>query len=102
MNFQHRQELVQGGPNDNLCLLSMFESLILNGSFKNHNPSVFSNLPPSKISIFVELVHSLSQLKFDGEGGTFLSKHINDFLGFYKYFEVNNEDVMFILFTLTL
>jgi len=62
----------------------------------------FSNLPFGKLSIFVEIVHFLSQLKFHGEGGTFLTKNINYFIGFYRSLEIDDEYVMSILFTLGL
>jgi len=63
---------------------------------------IFLNLPPGKLSISSKIVHVLSHFRFDSEGGTILSKNINDFLVFYKSLEVNNEYVMCILFTLTL
>ena len=65
-------------------------------------PNIFSNLSPGKISISTKSFHVLSQFKFNGEGDTFLSKHTNDFLRFCKSHEINDEDNVFILFTLIL
>jgi len=59
----------------------------------------FSNLPPGKLSISTKIVHSLSQFKFNGKGGMFLSRHINDFLVFCKYLEIDEKYGMCILFT---
>ena len=65
-------------------------------------PGCFSNLPPGKIAILAKLVHALSQFKFNGEGGTFLSRHINYFLGFRKNLQIDDEYFMCLLFNLTL
>lgn len=65
-------------------------------------PECFSNLSHGKISICMEIIHVLSQFMFDGEGGTNVSKHINDFIRFCKYHEIYDKDIACMLFTLTL
>jgi len=62
----------------------------------------FSNLPLGKLSISMELFHALSQFNFISKGGMLVSRHINDFPLFCKSIEIDDEDVMCILFTPTL
>lgn len=60
----------------------------------------FSNI--SNFKFPVELIDDSSQLKFDGEGNTFIVKHISLFLKFCEYYEINCEYASIKLFTITL
>lgn len=50
----------------------------------------------------MEQFDDLSQFRFDGNGGTVIAKHISNFLVFCKCHEIDDGDVVCILFTLTL
>ena len=62
----------------------------------------FSNISLGKISILDEAIYDLSQLKFDGEDGTSITKHIYDFFKFCEYYKINDEDFSFVTFFLAL
>lgn len=61
-----------------------------------------SNLSISQFSIPDEPFYHLSQLKFNGEDGTSIAKHIYDFLIFFESYEIDNEYFYCVLFFLTL
>ncbi len=54
-------------------------------------PACFSNLSPGKMLIPDEPLHHLSQLKFNGEDGTFIIEQISNFLKFCEHYEINEN-----------
>ena len=65
-------------------------------------PGYFSNLSHGKILILDEPLYHLSQLNFDGEDGTSITKHISDFIKFCESYEINDEEFSCVIFFLTL
>ena len=47
-------------------------------------------------------MHHLSQLKFDGENGVSITKYLLDFCDFCECYEIDNEGLTCVLFSLTL
>ena len=62
----------------------------------------FSNFSLYQFLIPDELLDHLSQLKFDGEDGTSITKHIYDFLKFFEFYKRNDEDFSCVFFFLSL
>jgi len=57
-----------------------------------------SNVPPKLVR---KILHFLSQLRFDGEGETTVSKHVFNFWKFCGSHNITNDNVICMLFTLT-
>ena len=47
-------------------------------------------------------VHHLSQLKFDGENGVSITRHLSDFCDFGECYEIYDQGLFFFLFSLSL
>ena len=47
-------------------------------------------------------MYHLSQLKFDGENGVSITKHLLDFCDFCECYEIDDEELDCLLFSLTL
>jgi len=62
----------------------------------------FSNFSLYRFSIPNEPLNHLSQLKFDGDDGTSIAKHISDFLNFYESYKINDEEFSCVVLFLTL
>jgi len=63
----------------------------------------FSSLcPPNHILIPDDPLDDFSQSKFDGEDGTYIAKNIYDFLKWYEYYEIDDENISCVFFLLAL
>lgn len=65
-------------------------------------PVCFSHFSLNKLSIPDELLNHLSLLNFDSEEKTSVTEHIYDFLHFYESHEINSDEIVYVLFFLTL